>query len=79
MQTYQIFISLPYLRGKESERQTAQRWGHFDVGPVRIPDVTKVTITSVRLWQTATGLMVNLHLLSCHVISGTYLRLFAHS
>ena len=30
----------------------------FDVGPVRIPDVTKVTITSMRLWQTATGLMV---------------------
>ena len=30
----------------------------FDVGPVRIPDVTKVTITSMRPWQTATGLMV---------------------
>jgi len=25
---------------------------------VSIPDVTKVTLTSVRLWQTATGLMV---------------------
>ena len=30
----------------------------FDVGPVHIPDVTKVTITSMRLRQTATGLMV---------------------
>jgi len=30
----------------------------IDVGPVRIPDVTQVTITSMRPWQTATGLMV---------------------
>ena len=51
-------LTLSYLRGKQSERQTAQYWDHFDVGPVRIPDVTKVTITSTRLWQTATGFMV---------------------
>jgi len=29
-----------------------------DAGLVCIPDVTKVTLTSMRLWQTATGLMV---------------------
>jgi len=27
------------------------------IGPVCIPDVTKVTLPSVRLWQTVTGLM----------------------
>ena len=38
--------------------ETAQCWRHFDVGPVRIPDITKVTSTSLRLWHTITGLMV---------------------
>jgi len=28
------------------------------IGPVCIPDVTKVTFTSMRLWQTVTSLMV---------------------
>ena len=31
-----LAFTLPYIRGEQSERQTAQRWGHFDVGPVRI-------------------------------------------
>ena len=48
------YLILPYLQGEQPEWQT---WGHFDVGPVCIPDVTKVTLTSVRLWQTTTGLI----------------------
>ena len=43
--TLHPYLTFPYLPGEQPEQQLAQRWGHFDAGPVRIPDVTKVTLT----------------------------------
>jgi len=55
-------LTSPFLSFEVNTEQpkqlTAPCWGHFDVGPVHILDVTKVTLTSMSLLQTATGLIV---------------------
>jgi len=51
------------------------------IGSVHIPDVTKVTLSSVRLWQTITSVLVisYIALLKLLCISSQYTMLYQHS